>query len=57
MADLEGDFEAYLLTEETNSWFLLIGSLKMTYARPYACGSWIFIKLRGFWSFFMACLT
>ena len=25
--------EAYLLTKETSSWFLLIGSLKMTFAR------------------------
>ena len=29
-------FEAYLLTKETSSWFLLIGSLKLTYARSYA---------------------
>ena len=26
-------FKAYLLAKETSSWFLLIGSLKMTYAR------------------------
>ena len=49
-------FEAHLLTKETSSWFLLIGSLKMTYARSYACGSWIFIKWR-FGSFLAACLT
>ena len=34
------------LTEETSSWFLLIGSLKMTYARSYARGSWIFFERR-----------
>ena len=39
-------FEACLLTKETSSWFLLIGSLKMTYARSYARGSWIFFERR-----------
>ena len=29
-------FKAYLLTEETSSWFLLIESLKITCARSYA---------------------
>ena len=32
-------FEAYLLTKETSSWFPLIESLKMTYARSHVCGS------------------
>ena len=50
-------FQAYLLTEETSSGFLLIGSLKMTYARSYVPGSWIFIKPREFGSFIMVCLT
>ena len=47
----ESVLEAYFLTKETSSWFLLIESLKMIYARSYACGSW------GFESFFVACLT
>ena len=46
-------FEAFLSTEETNSWFLLIESLKMTCARSYVwflnfldCFSWhVFPKL------------
>ena len=50
-------FEAYLLTKETSSRFLLIGSLKMTYARSYTRRSWIFIKRRGCELFFEACLT
>ena len=29
-------YKAYLLTEETSSWFLLIESLKITYAKSYA---------------------
>ena len=31
-------FEAYLLTKGASSWFLLIGSLKLTYATSYARG-------------------
>ena len=49
-------FEALLLTKESSSWFLLIGSMKMTYPRSYARHSWIFIKGR-FGSFLAACLT
>ena len=47
-------FEANLLTKETSSQFLLIGSLKMTDARSYAGG---FIKPRGLGSFFAVYLT
>ena len=34
-------FKAYLLNADTSSWFPLIESLKITYARTYG-GSWIF---------------
>ena len=50
-------FEACQLTKETSSWFLLTGLLKMTYARSYVHGSWIFIKRSVFKLIFAACLT
>ena len=47
-----------LFIDQRNQFLIpAVGSLKMTYARSYARGSWIFNKRRGFGSFFAACLT
>ena len=52
------NLKAYLLTEETSSWFPLTESLKIIWKVPDpTLDSWDFIKRRGFGLFFTACLT